>query len=155
MQDKTETYRAALKEARASFDRASKRVREMALETVRLNGEMARLRRTITALAAMCSEQPWMDALGITDSCVEVMEAETEAVSTQEVVKKLEGMGFDMSSQKNPAASVHAVLSRLADKKKIEKMTGDDGSITWKGPSYAPFDWGALIEGIKDEDVPF
>jgi hypothetical protein len=145
-----EVYRVALRKSRTDFDLASKRVKEMALETARLNAEMARLRRTITALAAMCSEAPWTDALGITDSCMEVMEAETEAVTTGEVLKALEGMGFELSSQKNPAASVHAVLSRLADKKKIEKVE-TDGSITWKGPNYAPW----ADQGITDDDIPF
>jgi predicted ATPase len=145
----TETFRTALTEARVAFDRSTKRLSAITRETYELNDEIARLRRTITALAAMCSESPWTDALGITDSCIEVMEAETEEVSTQDVVKKLEGMGFDLASQKNPAASVHAVLSRLAEKKKIEKITNaDNNAVTWRGPNYAPFD-------ISDDDIPF
>jgi hypothetical protein len=110
---------------------------------------MGRLRRTITALAAMCSESPWMDALGITDSCMEVMEAETDEVTTVEVVKKLEEMGFELSSQKNPAASVHAVLSRLCEKGKLVKVTAPNGSISWQGPNYNP------DQGITDDDIPF
>jgi hypothetical protein len=77
------------------------------------------------------------------------MDAETEEVSTQDVVKRLEGLGFDLASQKNPAASVHAVLSRLAEKKKIEKITSEDNNaITWRGPNYAPFE-------PSDDDIPF
>jgi len=146
-----EVYRAALKEARASFDHASKRVREMAVETARFNTDMGRLRRTITALAAMCSESPWVDALGITDSCMEAMENTPFEISTTDVVKTLEDMGFDLPSQKNAAASVHAVLSRLAEKEKIQKILAyDNKTVTWRGPNYDP-----KLNEITDDDIPF
>jgi hypothetical protein len=154
-----ETFRAALKEARASFERASERLSEVKFEQYRLNDEIGRLRRTITALAAMCSESPWSDALGITDSCVEVMETEREEVSTQDVVGSLEQLGFDFSSQKNPGASVHAILSRLAEKKKITKVTDEDtGAVTWRGPGYvarARADDLVQSTEITDDDIPF
>jgi hypothetical protein len=147
--DQVETYQAALKQARTAFDRASQRLKDITVESYRLNDEIGRLRRTITALAALCSESPFLDKLGITDSCMEVMESETDEVSTQDVVKKLEELGFDLSSQKNPAASVHAVLSRLVAKEKIEKVTDDTGTITWRGPNYvSPTE-------ITDDDIPF
>jgi hypothetical protein len=147
--EKVDTYRVALKEARASFDQATHRLGAISLEAIVLNSKLRKLRRTITALAAMCSESPGMDELGITDSCWEVMEAERQEVSTLRVVQKLEGMGFDLSSQKNPAASVHAVLSRLADKGKIKKVTTSDGSIAWQGPNYDE------SSQISDDDIPF
>jgi hypothetical protein len=153
--DQTATFRAALKEARTSFDRATQRLNEMAYETYTLKEEVAKLRRTITALAAMCSESPWEDELGITDSCAEVMEAQKREVSTQDVVAKLEAMGFDLKSQKNPAASVHAVLSRLGTKGKIEKVLADDNkTVTWRGPNYSPTPDYA-DQGITDDDIPF
>ncbi len=145
---KVDIYRVALKEARASFDQATNRLAAISVEENGLNSQIKRLRRTITALAAMCSESPGMDELGITDSCWEVMEAERHSISTQGVVNKLERLGFDLSSQKNPAASVHAVLSRLADKGKITKVTRSDG-IAWQGPNYEE------DAGISDEDIPF
>jgi hypothetical protein len=147
--DQTATFRAALKEARTSFDRASLRLQEITAETYDLTEKIVKLRRTITALAAMCSESPWLDSLGITESCTEVMESEVSEVSTQDVVRKLEGMGFELKSQKNPAASVHAVLSRLCEKGKITKVTKADGSIAWQGPKYDEY------AGITDEDIPF
>jgi hypothetical protein len=147
-QEKADIYRVALKEARASFDQATRRLVELQVETLGLNSQIKRLRRTITALASMCSESPGMDELGITDSCWEVMEAERHQVSTQGVVNKLEGLGFDLSSQRNPAASVHTVLSRLADKGKIKRVAASDGSIAWQGPKYDE-------NGISDDDIPF
>jgi len=50
-------------------DRAHSRVNEMAMrDRPTSNRNMGKLRRTITALAAMCSEVPWADPLEFTDS---------------------------------------------------------------------------------------
>jgi len=150
------------------FDQESTELNELQSRVYWLKDDLSKLRKTITALAAMCSEAPWVDALGITDSCVEVMAVERTIVSTKDVVLRLESMGFDLSSQKNPAASVHAVLSRLADKGEIEKVTDDEGGISWKGPNYDPdpnntasfdqrpiaVDFSQSAE-ISDDDIPF
>jgi hypothetical protein len=146
-----ETYRTALKEARASFDDATDRMRKAQAVIDEMSTKIAKLRRTITALAAMCSEVPWADPLGITDSCMEVMESVPFEMSTTEVVKSLEGMGFELASQKNASASVHAVLTRLAEKEKIQKIPSEDNkTVTWRGPHYDP----KLYE-ITDDDIPF
>jgi len=136
MQDiELQPYRVALQEARKSFDRSSKRLREITSEQQRLNDEISRLRKTITALAAQCSESPYIDSLGITDACIEVMASFKETVNTQDVLRGLEEIGFDLSNQKNAAASVHTVLTRLAAKEKITKVE-EDGSVSWRGPNY-------------------
>ena len=72
-------------------------------------------------------------------------------MSTTDVVKWLEDMGFDLASQKNAAASVHAILTRLAEKEKIKKIAGDDAkSVMWTGPKFDP-----SIYEITDDDIPF
>ena len=140
------TYKAALKEARDTFDQATKRLNEITSESYILNSEIARLRRTITALSAMCSESPAFDDLGITDSCMEVMQTEKETVTTADVVKALEAMGFDLASQKNAPASVHAILSRLAKKGMIKKVTDEEtNAVSWTGPNFDP----------KSNEIPF
>ena len=152
-------FRGALTEARALFDKSSEELREAERRVFWLKRDLSKLRQTITALAAMCSEAPWTDALGITDSCMEVMDVETKEVSTQDVVAKLEAMGFDFSSQKNPAASVHAVLGRLAEKGKIKKTAeGFEGVVTWRGPNYedpTPHTEEFAGTEITDDDIPF
>lgn len=153
--NQVETFRAALNEARASFGRSTQRVAEIEWEADKLKDELAKLRRTITALAALCTESPWADALGITDACLEVMEIETQEVTTQEVLRKLERLGFDLAAQKNAAASVHSILSRLAAKKTIEKVIDDAGSVTWKGPKYVSREDYAHSTEITDDDIPF
>lgn len=134
----TQTYKAALMAARAAFDKATLRLREITDESQILTDEIQRLRRTITALAALCTEAPGLDDLGITDSVMEVMESEKEEVATAYVVTALEARGFDLATQKNASASVHAVLSRLARAEKITKITDEDRKVTWRGPNYDP-----------------
>lgn len=140
-------YRAALREARAEFDCATKRLHEATTESRLLNEQIERLRRTITALAAMCSEEPALDSMGITDSILEVMQRERGAVTTGDVVKALEERGFDLASQKNAYASVHAILARLARRDYIRRDKDVKGATVWKGPNYDPI--------ITDEDIPF
>jgi len=137
-QDQLSTYKAALKEAREAFDKAHLRVQEIEIEEFELKSEMARLRRTITALAAMCSESPYLDDMGITEYCAEIMDEEQGEVTTADVVAKLQNMGFDLGSQKNPSASVHAILNRLSKSGKITKVTDDQNKVTWRGPHYDP-----------------
>jgi len=145
------TYRSALKEARLAFERTSSRLLDINLEAYKLTDEISRLRKTITALAALCSEAPFSDVMGITEACVEVMTAERGTVSTQSVLKALESIGFDISAQKNAAASVHSVLTRLSEKGKIEKISDEGvGSVTWRGPNYDP-----KTDEITDDDIPF
>ena len=133
--DQKSLYRAALKEARSSFEKATKDRLKLSVELARLNDDIARLRRTITALSAMCSESPSIDNLGITDACMEVMDNTPFTVSTGDVVGDLDNLGFDLDSQKNVNASVHAVLTRLAAKGKITKVEDGD-KVLWRGPNY-------------------
>jgi len=141
-QDQKDTYRAALKEARTSFDTAKQRRAQITLELSELDEDISRLRRTITALSAMCSESPGFDKLGITNACLEAMEQAPIDLTTSDVVDNLKSMGFDIASQKNANASIHAVLTRLAKAGKITK-NGDGKKVTWRGPNY-----------INDEDIP-
>jgi CHASE3 domain sensor protein len=144
-------YREFLKEARADFDTSMSRLRVVQAEERELSRRISRLRRTITALAAQCSEAPGIDDLGITDSVHEVMESTTYKMSTADVVSALENMGFDLASQKNAAASVHAILTRLAEKEKIQKVSGYDGkNVMWTGPKHDPKTY-----EITDDDIPF
>lgn len=131
-----DAYRHTLKAAIADYEAFIKRERELEEETDEVQGTLADLRRTITALAKLSGQSSYFDPLGITESCMEVMARETQEVSTTDVVKKLEDMGFDLPAQKNPAASVHTVLSRLAEKGKIEKGQDQSGAISWRGPKY-------------------
>ena len=147
-QSHTDTYKAALKEARAAFTTVTKQLFETNEESRRLADERNRLRKTITALSALCSESPGFDNLGITDACMEVMEATAFGQTTANVVELLEEIGYDFSSTKNPAASVHAVLTRLATRGKIQRIQKDKDTVVWRGPNWDK-------ENEFAEEIPF
>ena len=147
-QNQTPTFKAALQDARDRFSKASVELHNAEFQVTNLKDELALLRRTITALAAMCSEDPRVDKLGITDACMEVMNDYPVTMSTNDVVAALESRGFDLASQKNAAASAHAVLSRLAKSGKITRVVEEkDDSVGWRGPNYDAI--------IDNEDIPF
>jgi hypothetical protein len=137
--NQTDQYRIALKQARKSFEEIQSQIEALSIQTSILTEESAKLRRTITALAAMCSEDPQFDDLGITDAVMEFMQSEPWELSTTDVVYGLRNMGFDIFSQQNPAASVHAILSRLAEQGKIQKVKKEKAKkVFWRGPKYDP-----------------
>ena len=146
-QAQTEGYRAVLKQARWEFKVATDRLEKLRGEISATETEIARLRRTITALAGMCSEDPYVDDLGITDAVREVMRDQLTAIGTTDVMDKLVAIGFDLRTQKNAQASVHAVLQRLAKKGEIERVAVEGRSTRWKGPKYDP-------KVISDDDIP-
>lgn len=140
------TYKAALKEARGSFEKSRVRLDEITAEAEDLRDDMNRLKRTITALASLCSEDPMMDGLGITEAVMEVMQSVNYTMTTADVIRNLEQKGFDLGPQKNANASVHAVLSRLSYRKTIVRIDDDDSkTISWRGPNYDP----------KADEIPF
>jgi hypothetical protein len=140
--DDTGVYKAALKNARAEFDAATKRLDEIDMEQRKLNTRVAKLKRTITALAAMCGV-PGVDSLGITDAVTEVMNDAMGTMTTAEVVKGLDDLGFDLEGQKNAQASAHAILTRLAHTGKIQKIEEEGKTVAWRGPKYDP-EWDGM-----------
>ena len=134
---KTPAFRVALQEARAGFRNASARLRKAKKEVAAASAEITKLRRTITALSALCSEDPLWDDMGITESCLEVMVEARGAMTTSDVVEGVEGIGFDIKGQKNANASVHSVLTRLVRKGKIRREDTEDG-VVWKGRTSIP-----------------
>jgi hypothetical protein len=165
--DERQTYRTALQLARDGFDKATVRLHELANETDQLEITITNLRKTITALSAMCSDEPGLDKLGITDSVLQVMGDAAFSFSTAEVVNALEAMGFDLRSQKNAQASVHAVLSRLAKRGKLTRVANarknsEGHPWEWRGPAYnaeedlkAGYCYAPGQTALTDDDIPF
>jgi hypothetical protein len=132
------TYRKALKEAREQFRASTARRSTLQFQLIETEDEIARLRRTIAALSAMCSEHSLLDDVGITDAIKEVMAKERRLVSTNDVILRLVEIGFDIKSQKNVQASTHTVLQRLAKRELIERVEGEGKAVKWKGQKYDP-----------------
>lgn len=167
--DERQAYQAALQLARDSFDKATARLIDLAAEREQLELTVANARKTITALSAMCSADPGIDKLGITDSVIQAMNSTPYSYTTSEVVLNLEAMGFDIRSQKNAQASVHAVLARLARRGTLTRVTNakknpEGHPYEWRGPMYnaetdiaAGYCWapGEEPPGPTDDDIPF
>jgi hypothetical protein len=165
--DERKLYREALAKARESFSESSGKLEKVKQEGIHLEQEIANLRKTITALSAMCSEEPGIDKLGITDSVIEVMSDTPFSWTTGEVVIALDSMGFDLASQKNAQASVHAVLARMAQKEKLTRVpkakTNANGNPwEWRGPRYnaeqdlqGGFCYAPGEQPLDDDDIPF
>jgi hypothetical protein len=96
-------YKTALKVARQRFKEATDRLENIHAESQVLDDEISKLRRTITALSALCSESPGFDDLGITDSVDQLMSNADSVMTTADVVRALESEGFDFSAHKNAA----------------------------------------------------
>ena len=141
----TEAYEVALATARQSFTEATQRMEEITNEVDLLTDDITRLRRTIMALSAMCNEAPGIDTFGITESCIKVMHEAKGTMTTAEVVTALDQAGFDLASQKNAAASVHSVLTRLSIQQKITRVQEEGKAASWRGPNFDP----------DYDDIPF
>lgn len=134
-------YELALKHARQELELLAVEEKESEERGVRRRERIAHLRRTVTALAALCDQPADIEAIGITEACLTVMMAARRALTTAEVEAKIAELGFDVASQNNPKASVNAVLNRLASAGKISKElssagANDAGVITWRGPYF-------------------
>jgi predicted RNase H-like nuclease (RuvC/YqgF family) len=130
--DQIATYRTALKEAREQFRASTERRSTLQCQLIETEDEIAWLRRTITALSAMCSEPSTFDDLGLTDAVKEVMTNERTLVTTTEVIQKLAEIGFNIKSRKSAQASVHTILQRLVERELIERVEDDGKFVKWR-----------------------
>ena len=74
------------------------------------------------------------------------MDEAKATMTTADVVAALDQAGFDLASQKNAAASVHSVLTRLSFKEKITRIQEEGKAASWRGPNFDP---------DFDNDIPF
>jgi hypothetical protein len=83
-------------------------------ERLKLNRRIIALERTVFSLASLV-EQPTIDpAKGITEGIKAALESVSPGGLYPRTLRlELEQAGFDFSEQKNPMASIHAILKRL------------------------------------------
>jgi hypothetical protein len=119
----TESYARALAAARKELD-------ALLRERDELETRVARVRRTIAALSALCDEPTPLD-LGLTDAIRTVLRGSVEAVSPPEVKERLDTLGLDLSQHSNPLASVHTVLKRLVHAGEADTTEGYGGKMVY------------------------
>ena len=138
----TDTYREALKQAKADLaDQVATlgRAQETAEKAERA---IVELRQTIAALQRLCGEPEFVeeDALGLTDAIRMAYKTETaeealfglrRGMSPQDVRTKMERMGYG-GRWGNLLASIHTVTKRLYEKGELEATGNVNGRDTYR-----------------------
>jgi hypothetical protein len=115
--------RSYYKEAR---DKALKDYKEISRQIHELNLRKGQLRETIMALNSLCSRLPNVESLSLSNAIRVVYATATRFLSAIEVKGKLEDLGYNVSRFKNPLASIHTALERMAKTDELSKRTDED-----------------------------
>jgi hypothetical protein len=112
------THRPAYSEI---LDKARADLASANAEKLRLENVIARLQRTVLALSSLV-EQPIIDpAQGMTEAIKAALRGMApDGLFPTTIKTKLEDAGFNLVAQKNPLASIHAILQRLVKKEIVE-----------------------------------
>ena len=120
------SYKDAYRDAKLEFE-TLQNDRQRAIDDLKvIDARIVQMRRGIIALAALAEEEVDDVALGLTESVRALFNNATKPMTTQDVVTGVAALGFDVTSQKNPGASVAAVLTRLAENKEITKQVKNE-----------------------------
>lgn len=141
-------YREAFERAKADLAKAWARKEAAEREAGIAGEEMVHLRRTVTALAALCGENV-EDSMGLTEAVRTV--APAGSWFTLKMFKtQVEAIGVTLEDLKNPDASVLSVLSRLHASGELQTGKTKDNVRIWrKAQTEAP------VEPPGDDDIPF
>lgn len=136
----TETYKAALQEARKHYEEAKERRQRAIEEQEEAENLIARLRNTVAALSAMCGEEfAEADEFGLTESIRMVLKTNPAGVFLpQDVKAKLDQMGFKTEKYTNILASIHTVLKRLVLKGEVDDNVTRDGKTAYRWNPVQP-----------------
>jgi hypothetical protein len=135
----TSPYQQQAIEALRSFADACQRRKQA-------DQDMVRFRKLTVALADMLPETERSQIIqdleasavvGFTDTIKQIYRrAYPDGVMPLQVRATLQGMGYDLSTQSNPMASIHSVVRRLIASGEIEPNGNPDfGGYRWKQPS--------------------
>jgi hypothetical protein len=115
--------RSYYKQAR---DKALKDYREISRQIHELNLRKGQLRETITALNSLCSRLPNVESLSLSNAIRVVYATANRFLTPIEVKGKLEDLGYNVSRFKNPLASIHTALERMAKTDELSKREDED-----------------------------
>ncbi|HXG70574.1 MAG TPA: hypothetical protein VNJ04_08190 [Gemmatimonadaceae bacterium] len=137
------TYRTAFEQAKKDLAGAMERRTAAAQVLKEANEEIVQLRRAVTALAVLCSEDV-EDSMGLTEA-VRTVAPIGKWWTSKTFAQQVEAIGVSLSDLKNPEASMLSVLNRLSAAKELEATTG-------KGPDGSVKLW---RKNNPDDDIPF
>jgi hypothetical protein len=122
-----------------ALDAACREWETLAAERRTLDTRLADLQRTIATLSRLCGYVPTVP-FSLADSCRLVLMRRDHPLTATQVREELETMGFDLSKQASPLASIHVTLKRLVEGGQVRFFPGGPGrapSYGWKGPAAA------------------
>lgn len=93
-----------------------------------LDRRIAKLRQTVVTLGALCEQDPLQTfrrfvprGANLTDAVENAIMATSEPLSAADIRGVLEDLGYRFQSN-NPLASIHSVINRLLEQKRIERV---------------------------------
>lgn len=159
-------------EYRSALDAALRELETLIILEEKLRDRMLALRKTINVLSTLCEGDgaDWADQASehvlkvihstISDDILKVVTASLLPLTTTEIREELNKLGGSLAEQKNPLATINAVLNRLEDQGKVKQTLKGDRRA-WSptmvplsnlvGPKHFDFDrLYKAIEGLKD-----
>lgn len=127
-----------------AYRRVSRELKEAVDERDVLDNKITTLRKRLAALAANCEDEgieidpsPEAEYLlqitGMSEDIVNILKLNCPGwLLPWQIKNKLEQLGYDMSNYKNPLATVHMVLKRLAGSDKIQQDKGVDDKTVYR-----------------------
>jgi hypothetical protein len=115
-------YKKALTKAVNEWNNLAREERKIAVRK-------AQLKETISALQALCSEPPDINALSLSDAIRFMIRSTQGGLSRTGIRDKLDEMGYDLKKFKNPLASIHTACDRMVDSGEFVKMATDEKKV--------------------------
>ncbi len=115
-------YKKALEKATAEWNDLTRKEREIAVRKAQLKG-------TIRALNALCSAPPDINALSLSDAIRLMIRSTSEGLSPVAIRDKLDEMGYDLKKFKNPLASIHTAVDRMAESGEFVRTPNDQNKV--------------------------
>ena len=126
---------------RRAYDAAKKELAELLAQQEQIGKRLVIVRQTIQTLAVICESEgvdvdPSDEAAGMLESSTLADEIRAVLAAKygvrlrpHEIKSELERLGCDLSEYKNPQATIHMVLKRMAESKEIEEETDSGGKM--------------------------
>ena len=101
--------------------------------------EMVKAQAAIRAIYALATDEPLEFSGTLADACRQVYRTSTEPMTPVEARNAIVALGYNLTQHKNPLASIHSVLKRLAksgDLKHVTASVTDDDGTTIDKAAY-------------------
>ncbi|HJQ30927.1 MAG TPA: hypothetical protein VJ866_02035 [Pyrinomonadaceae bacterium] len=128
-----EYWKGVLDAARTRLEQLRERRDVLDAEREEVNLEIVQVEQVVANLTPLVAEARRevprvalkLLGLSLSDACRQVLQALNRHMTPIEVRDTLDASGYDLSQHKNPLASIHGVLKRLAEAGDAEAITHD------------------------------